>query len=131
MTTRGLTDNIEDLQTIAPAVATVSVDGTACDLRGAQSAAVLFSFGAIAGAGNMTVKVQESDTTTGGDFTDVAADQLEGTIATPAITASRQRIGYKGYKRYIRAVATLNSGTSVAVAATVVRGSLDFKPATA
>lgn len=129
MSTRDIKNNIKAHVSIAPQVVTTGAQsGTAIDTRDADAAAVIFTFGAIVGAGAMTVKLQESDTTTGGDFTDVAAADQEGTVVTPALTGTTQVLGYKGSKRYIRPVATLDSGTSVAVCANGITHKLHIAP---
>ena len=78
--------------------------------------------GAIAGDGLFVITMQESNTTTDGDFADVAAGDLLGTLpaAIEANTAYKQ--GYKGNKRYIRAVITKTSGTSIAAGAIFALG---------
>jgi hypothetical protein len=118
---RDLYSRIAVSQSIAPQViSSGAVSGTGVDLLGHNSAMVVFNFGAVAGSGVLNCKVQESaDNST---FTDVAAADLEGSITNPATAATVQRVGYKGASRYIRAVATLASGTSVACGATVDLG---------
>ena len=70
---RDLSNNIGAVQTLAPAVHAATLKGSAIDLAGFNSAAVVVNTGAIAGSGLYAVSVQESDTTTDGDFADVAA----------------------------------------------------------
>ena len=64
--------------------------------------------------------VEESDDNS--NFSVVAAGDLEGTLFNMAAN-SIQRIGYKGSKRYIRAVLTLGGTTpAINASALVVRG---------
>src|SRR5690606_19649101 len=110
-------DGISGLGLIAsliPAVVTATTKGSNADLQGFNSATLIINTGAIAGDGLFVIAIQESDTTTDGDFVDVAASDLLGTLpaALEANTAYKQ--GYKGTKRYIRAVITKTSGTSIA-----------------
>jgi hypothetical protein len=59
--------------------------------------------------GTHTPKLQESDDNA--TFTDVAAGDLEGTFAVLA-TGVNQHVGYKGRKRYLRAVITVAGATT-------------------
>lgn len=126
---RDIVHNLKAAIAVAPAARSASVDGPAVDLKGFDSVALVVATGAVTGAGNMTVKLQESDTTTAGDFTDVAAEHLQGTgLANPLTADSTTKIGYRGFKRYLRAVLTLNSGTSVTVGATFILGHASERP---
>lgn len=107
---------------IVPAVQAATIEGDVVDLLGFNAATVIIPSGAIASSGNFTAKLQESDTTTGGDFTDVAAGDLIGTFPEALSASTVIKIGYKGTKRYIRPVLTKNSGTSIAAGAVVVKG---------
>lgn len=119
---RDLVSNIGPVAAIAPAVHSATATGSAVDLMGFDGAAVIINTGAIDGAGAFTAKVQESDTTTSGDFADVAAGDLIGTLPATLAANAVAKIGYTGSKRYIRVVMTKNSGTSIAAGAVVVRG---------
>lgn len=125
---RDIVHNIKAVIAAAPATRSASFDGAVVDLLGFDSAALVVSTGAVTGAGDMTVKLQESDTTTPGDFTDVAADHLQGAIANPLVANATTKLGYRGFKRYLRAVLTLNSGTSVSTGATFILGNAADKP---
>lgn len=107
---------------LAPAVVTATTKGSHADLQGFNSATLIVNTGAIAGDGLYDVRLQESDTTTDGDFTDVAAGNLLGTLPAALAATSVYKQGYKGTKRYIRAVITKQSGTSIAAGAVIVRG---------
>ncbi|CAN7481550.1 hypothetical protein [Mesorhizobium sp. LjNodule214] len=125
---RDLANNIGAVQSVAPAVLTATNTSAAIDLLGFNSAAVIINTGAIAGSGNFTPKLQESDTTTSGDFTDIAAADLVGTFPAALAAASVYKVGYIGNRRYLRTVLTLNSGTSIAAGAVVVKGRAASKP---
>jgi hypothetical protein len=127
---RDIASNIGAVLALAPAVLTATAKGTAIDLLGFNSAAIVINTGAIAGSGNFTAKLQESDTTTDGDFTDVAAADLIGDLPTALAASSTVKQGYVGTKRYIRAVLTLNSGTSIAAGAIAVLGEPASAPVT-
>ncbi len=107
---RDFAHNIAAVQAIAPAVLSATTTSAALDLLGFGSAAFVVNTGAIAGSGNFTAKVQESDTTTSGDFTDVDADLLHGALPASLSANSVAQVGYRGFKRYVRLVITQNSG---------------------
>lgn len=107
---------------LAPADYAATTKGTAVDLQGFNSATLVVNSGAITSAGLYDVKMQESDTTTDGDFTDVVAGDLLGALPAALAATSVYKQGYKGAKRYIRAVITKQSGTSIVAGAVVVRG---------
>lgn len=116
------------VQSLGPVVLAVTSTGAAIDLQGYTSVLAEVATGAIAGAGDFTMKLQESDTTTGGDFTDVAAADLLGSF--PAILAADSvvKVGYVGRKRYLRHVITKNGGTSIAAAVTIIKGNATEAP---
>jgi len=107
---------------LAPAVVSATATGAAIDLQGFNSAAIIVSTGAIVASGDFTTTVQESDTTTSGDFADVAAADLAGSLPASLAADSTYKVGYTGTKRYIRTVTTKNSGTSIAASILVVKG---------
>jgi hypothetical protein len=107
---------------LAPAVQAATLKGDAVDLQGFGSALLAVNTGAIVGAGLFDCKMQESDTTTDADFTDVAADDLLGALPANLAASSVYRQGYIGSKPYVRAVITKQSGTSVAAGAVFVLG---------
>lgn len=107
---------------LVPAVVTATTKGTHADLQGFNSATLLINTGAIAGDGLYVMSMQESDTTTDGDFTDVDAGDMLGVFPDSLAASSVYKIGYKGTKRYIRAVITKTSGTSIAAGAVFALG---------
>lgn len=119
---RDIAPNIGLAQAVAPAVLSASNTSAAIDLLGFNSAALVLNTGAIVSAGDFTAKLQESDTTTSGDFTDVAAAHLVGTLPATLEAASVYKQGYIGTKRYLRTVITKNGGTSIAAGAVIVKG---------
>jgi hypothetical protein len=116
----------QDLQnSLAPAARTASANGSGVDLASFASATVAFSVGTITD-GTHTPKVQESDDNS--TFTDVAAADLNGSLAALASNVN-QRIGYRGTKRYIRAVTTIAGATTGGVyAGVVIRGDARKQP---
>lgn len=128
---RDIVHNIKAVIATAPAVRSASFSGAAVDLIGFDSVALVVSTGAVTGGGDMGVKLQESDTAAAGDFTDVDPAHLQGNgFADPLVADATTKIGYRGFKRYLRAVLTLNSGTSVSVGATFILGHAADRPVT-
>jgi len=119
---RDLAHNIAVVQAVVPAVLSATDTSAAIDLQGFESAAVIFNTGAIVSSGDFTAKLQESDTTTSGDFADVAAADLIGSLPATLEASSVYKQGYIGKKRYLRTVITKNSGTSIAAGAVIVKG---------
>lgn len=127
---RDINSTLDVNESIRPQVATAEVDGQSVDLRGAQSALVAVSIGAITGAaGNAAVTLEESDDNS--TFTDVANADILGSepIALAANTA--YQFGYRGSSRYVRANFAIGGETNVAVAVSIIRGNLDASPAEA
>lgn len=125
---RDIVHNIGAVQVIGPVVLAATATSAALDLKGFDSAAFVINSGAIVGAGDFTAKVQESDTTTSGDFTDVAANHLQGSLPASLAADSVAKIGYRGFKRYIRLVLTKNGGTSLAAGALLIKSDAADKP---
>lgn len=125
---RDLMNNVGVVQAIGPAVLSATATGPALDLFGFNSAVLVVNTGAVAGSGNFTAKLQESDTTTAGDFTDVAAAHLHGAFPASLSADAVLKVGYRGHKRYVRAVITKNSGTSIAAGAVLVKGDAASRP---
>ena len=113
---------------LAPAVQAATLKGSTVDLQGFDSALMVVNTGAIASAGDYSLAMQESDTTTDGDFVNVAAGDLLGAIPASLEDTKTYRQGYIGSKRYVRAVITKNGGTSIAAGAVFVLGSPRLAP---
>lgn len=105
---------------LAPAVYAATTKGSTVDVRGFLSALLVVNTGAIAGSGDFTLSVQESDTDVDGDFTAVAAADLLGALPASLEDSKSYRVGYIGKRKYARAVITKNSGTSIAANASFV-----------
>ncbi|MDH5762731.1 MAG: hypothetical protein OEZ51_07110 [Nitrospinota bacterium] len=120
---RDLKNNLDGVSSIDPASYTATTNGSGVDLRDFDSAMVVFQAGsADTGSGNETYTpgVEESDDNS--SFSAVAASDLEGSPGNMTAN-SVQRVGYKGAKRYVRAVLTLGGTTpSIDASALVIRG---------
>ena len=111
---KDLYNNVKVSQMATPAVATATATSTAVDAQGFNSLAVLFDVGqsgdTLSGSVFWTLKLTECDTS-GGSYTDVAAEDLYNSAATVVIDDAAEdevivKFGYKGSKRFIKAVAT-------------------------
>ncbi|ORE94038.1 hypothetical protein ATO13_08191 [Stappia sp. 22II-S9-Z10] len=127
---RDIANSLGIVQAVAPAVLSATNTSAAIDLLGFGSAAMVLNTGAIVSSGDFTAKLQESDTTTSGDFADVAAADLVGTLPATLEAASTYKQSYIGNKRYIRTVLTKNGGTSLAAGAIIVKGNASERPVT-
>jgi hypothetical protein len=105
---------------LAPAAQAATLKGAAVDLQGFGSALMVVNTGAVVGAGDYSIAIQHSDTTTDGDFANVTAADLLGTIPATLEDTKTYRQSYIGKKRYVRAVITKAGGTSIAAGAVFV-----------
>lgn len=124
-------DTYSDVNVVAslvPAVQAATLKGSTVDTQGYRTALLIVNTGAIASAGDYAVTMQESDTTTDGDFTDVAAANKIGTLPTTLVASTVYRQAYIGKKRYLRAVITKTGGTSIAAGAVFVLGTPALAP---
>lgn len=106
-----------------PAARTTSTDGSAVDLQGLANIGKR-EFKAFVDVGtalgttpSVTVKIQESDTTTAGDFTDIT-----GATFTAFTTGTNEAIHFQTQKRYVRAVATYTANTTSSTFSASVMG---------
>jgi hypothetical protein len=119
-------NSMKVVASVVPAVLTATATGTGVDLRGFSSAEVIINTGAIVSSGNFTPKLQESDDNS--TWTDVEADDLLGTFPAALAASTAYNVGYAGTKGHLRAVLTLNSGTSIAAGAVIVCGNAHLSP---
>lgn len=125
---RDIASNIGIVLALSPAVQAATIKGNTIDLLGFESAAIVINTGAIVSAGDYTAKIQESDTTTDGDFTDVVVADRIGALPASLTADASFKQSYIGHKRYVRVVVTKNSGTSIAVGAVAVLGHARNRP---
>ena len=125
MTTRDLKSNVDVVTSLVPDDYTSSPSATSADLRGFESAVVVFVVGTVTD-GTHTPAVEESDDDS--TWNAVAVADLLGTLANLA-SDTNQRVGYRGAKRYVRAKLTVSGATTGAQAAAVVlRGNAAQRP---
>lgn len=123
---RDIVSNIGVVTAIAPAVLTATATGATLDLLGFGSAAFVITTGAIVGGGDFTTKVQVSDDGT-------AFEDWEPGFLTPELPVALEadaivKVGYLGFKRYVRLVVTKVGGTSIAASAVLVKGHAAERP---
>lgn len=122
------TSNVKALPAIVPAVKSAAGDGETIDTQGFGSLVFVVNTGAVTGDGDFGVKVQESDTSVSGDFTDADAEDMRGTIPATLAANSAYRVGYVGSKRFARLALTKAGGTSIAAGAVAVLGNPAIAP---
>lgn len=105
---------------LVPAVQAATLKGGTVDTQGFGPALLAITTGAIAGSGDYSIALQHSNTTTDGDFANVTVADLLGTLPTTLAENTTYRQGYIGKRRYVRAVITKASGTSIAAGAVFV-----------
>lgn len=127
---RDLNSNLDAQESLRPAVLTANADGQSVDLRGADSATVVVSIGAITGSVNATTALTLEESDDNSNWSDVADADILGEEPTgTGITANTAyQFGYIGDARYIRATWTKGGETNAAVAAMIVRGHLHKAP---
>lgn len=113
---------------LVPAVQAATAKGSTVDTKGYASALMVVNTGAIASSGDYAIAMQHSDTTTDADFANVTAADLLGSIPATLEDSKVYRQGYIGKKRYVRAVITKASGTSIAAGAVFVLGNPAIAP---
>lgn len=112
-----MADNLSSLDVLEALSAisrTTTATGSAVDLQGYVTNHELSAFldqGTATGTAiSVDIKIQESDTTTSADFSDISG----ATFTNLSGTQSQQSIQFKTNKRYVRAVAT--HGTNMTAA---------------
>ena len=116
---KDLKNSIDVVNSIGPDDYTATISGLGVDLQGFEGAAVVFSVGTVTD-GIHSPKLEESDDNS--NWNDVALNDQEGTLSDLA-SDNNQRVGYKGAKRYLRAVLTVSGATVGAqMAGLVLRG---------
>jgi hypothetical protein len=115
--------------------ATATVAGTIVDMKGADYATIILttSAGVNTSAAPVVVKIQESDTTTTSDFTDISTStmQLSVALSTSIGRVAKFHVNQDGTrKRYIRLFATPGTHTtnSAMTMSAVAELSMDVRP---
>lgn len=129
---KDLKNNIDPKMALIPVVHTATkADSPIIDLQGANSATMIIDTGAVAGAGDYTISLRHGDAADLSGDAVVGASDLLGSLPATLAENSVYCVGYVGGKRYVRAVITKNSGTSIVAGAVIVRGNLNNSPVVA
>jgi hypothetical protein len=124
MTIRDIRNKITENHSLEPAVRpTGTYNGAGVDLSGFNAAMAVIYFGAYTN-GTHTPTLEHSDDNS--VFAVVPAAELEGSFTAVSAAGGAntvQTVGYKGSRRFLRAVMTVASGaTGAASCALIVRG---------
>ncbi len=123
---RDIVHNIGVVQSIAPADIAASTTGTSVDLLGFDSVAFVATTGARTASGAFTLGLEESDDNAA--FTAVDENHYQAPVAGNLAANTTAKVGYRGFKRYVRPVLTKGSGTSIFVSVIAIKGHAADKP---
>ncbi len=123
---RDIVHNIGVVQSVAPADIAATTQGTSVDLLGFDSVAFVATTGERTASGAFTFKLEESDDNA--EFTAVADDHYQAPFAGNLPANSTAKIGYRGFKRYVRPVLTKGGGTSIFASVIAIKGNAVDKP---
>ncbi len=114
-----LKNNLDIVQSIAPAVHSADQTGTGVDLANFHSAMAEVMTGADVGSTHAP-RLEHSDVL-GSGYTTVPVGDLIGSFSADIGANSVERVGYKGIKQFIR-VFVATSGASLVYGANIIRG---------
>lgn len=113
---RDLYSDIRVIPALTPAVKSAAGDGAVIDTKDANAVAFAVNTGAVVSSGDFGVKLQDSaDGSTG--WADVTGDLVQTDAPATLAADSTYRLGYLGYKRFVRLALTKAGGTSIAAGA--------------
>jgi hypothetical protein len=123
---RDIVHNIAVVQSLAPADIAASTNGTSVDLLGFDSVAFIATTGVRTASGAFTLTLEESDDNS--TFTAVDDDHYQAPVSGNLAANITAKVGYRGFKRYVRPVLTKGSGTSIFVSVIAIMGGAADKP---
>ncbi|MGA1804437.1 hypothetical protein [Rhizobium sp. HT1-10] len=123
---RDLVHNIGVVQSIAPADIAASTNGNSVDMLGFDSVAFVATTGVRTASGAFTLTLEESDDNA--TFTAVDDDHYQAPVSGNLAANSTAKVGYRGFKRYVRPVLTKGSGTSIFVSVIAIKGHAVDRP---
>lgn len=123
---RDLVHNIGVVLAIAPADIAANTNGASIDLLGFDSVAFIATTGAVTGAGAFALKLQESND--GSAWNDVPANLYQAPVDGNLSANGTAKVGYRGFKRYVRPVLTKGSGTSIFASVIAIKGHAVDRP---
>lgn len=119
--------NIGTVLALIPAVKSAADEGPAIDTHGFNSVVIAVTTGAIAGDGDFGLKIQESDQSSSG-FADADTSVVDSNAPATLAASSAYKLGYRGFKRYVRLALTKADGTSIAAGAVAVLSDAQKRP---
>jgi hypothetical protein len=126
MPMRDIVHNIGVVQCIAPADIAATTAGTSVDLLGFDSVAFIVTTGVRTASGAFTLPLEESDDNA--TFTAVDAEHYQAAVVGNLAANSTAKVGYRGFKRYVRPVLTKGSGTSMFASVIAIKGNAADRP---
>lgn len=123
---RDIVHNIGVVQSIAPADIAASTNGTSIDLLGFESVAFVATTGVRTASGAFVLTLEESDDNAA--FAAVAAEDYQAPVAGNLAANSVAKVGYRGFKRYVRPVLTKGGGTSIFASVVAIKGNAAERP---
>lgn len=127
---RDLYSNIGAVLALSPAVKAAAGEGPAIDTYGFNRVAIIVNTGAVAGDGDFGLKLQESNSATPETFTDADAAMVDSNAPTTLEANAAYKLGYTGFKRYVRIALTKAGGTSIAAGAVAILSDASRRPVT-
>lgn len=127
---RDLYSNIGAVLALSPAVKSAAGEGPAIDTLGFNRVAIIVNTGAVAGDGDFGLKLQESNSATPETFTDADAVMVDSNAPTTLEANTAYKLGYTGFKRYVRVALVKAGGTSIAVGAVAILSDASQRPVT-
>jgi hypothetical protein len=123
---RDIVHNIGVVQSIAPADLAASTNGASVDLLGFDSVAFVATTGVRTASGAFVLTLEESDDNA--TFTAVDAEHYQAPVAGNLAANSTAKVGYRGFKRYVRPVLTKGGGTSIFASVIAIKGNAAERP---
>ena len=119
---RDLYSNITAIPALPSASRSAAATGTVIDLKDARR--IVFVVNTGASSGDFGLAIEESDTGTSG-WTLASEHQTQSDAPAVLAAESVYRLGYLGWKRYVRLALSKAGGTSVQIGAVAVMSPLD------
>lgn len=115
---RDLYSNISAVPALPSASRSAAASGEALDLKDARRAVFIVNTGAVSGDGDFGAAIEESDD---GVTWEVAPDgHVQSDAPATLEAASVYRLGYIGWRRYVRLALSKAGGTSIQIGAVAV-----------
>lgn len=118
---KGLFHNLAAIAAIASASQSAAADGIEIDRKGSQGLMFIINTGAVTGAGDFGIKVQESDTS-GAGYVDADEEDIISGAPASLVAATAYQVEYIGRKRFVRLSLSKAGGTSIQLGAIALIG---------